>query len=347
MNNIRILSWNINGAFNKLDSVWRSLQEYDIIMLSELKHGYPFSVPGFTVLRSSHALGEEHRGGVAVCVKDYLNTYIYGVESLIDQIWFRLSVFPDTIWGACYIPPCDSPFFTPVSISHIQERCFDSKAVIIGDLNSRIPELKSFSDPDLYYNINPDRHENSRGREIKQLCKDCQLYPVNNSVTKSCISEGNFTFRMKDKWVSQIDWMLCSREILEQVESFTIKQEELKLSNHAPLSISIRVPVTVSLPQLLYRASLLEEEEYYRNTTSHTKAIQMKSVNTDQFIANLPNLDHHFDGTNVNQMCASVSEMLHKTCNAATSQGNQHHAHNNSDADKWSWILAHCDSKAL
>ena len=224
---------------------------------------------------------------------------------------------------------------------------FGSKAVIIGDLNSRIPELKSFSDPDLYYNINPDRHENSRGREIKQLCKDCQLYPVNNSVTKSCISEGNFTFRMKDKWVSQIDWMLCSREILEQVESFTIKQEELKLSNHAPLSISIRVPVTVSLPQLLYRASLLEEEEYYRNTTSHTKAIQMKSVNTDQFIANKPNLDHHFDGTNVNQMCASVSEMLHKTCNAATSQGNQHHAHNNSDADKWSWILAHCDSKEL
>ena len=74
------------------------------------------------------------------------------------------------------------------------------------------------------------------------------------------------------------------------------------MSNHAPLSISIRVPVTVSLPQLLYKASLLEEEEYYSNATSHTKAIQMNSVNTDQFFANLPNLDHHFDGTNSNQI---------------------------------------------
>ena len=68
MNSIRIMGLNIHGVSSKLENeVFLSfLKDFDIVVLSELKCDYPFSVPGFKTLRSASTPGEESRGGVAV-----------------------------------------------------------------------------------------------------------------------------------------------------------------------------------------------------------------------------------------------------------------------------------------
>ena len=99
------------------------MNNFDVIVLIEIKCCYAFSVPGFEVLRSSN---RALRGGIAVLVKGYLWPDVYEVQSLCDQVWFKLSFLPDVRIGACYIPPSDSPYFSPASFSDVQEQVIDS-----------------------------------------------------------------------------------------------------------------------------------------------------------------------------------------------------------------------------
>ncbi len=50
-------------------------------------------------------------------------------------------------FGACYITPPDSPYFSHQSFSDIQEQisATDDKVIILGDMNSRIPNLNTFN----------------------------------------------------------------------------------------------------------------------------------------------------------------------------------------------------------
>ena len=107
---VKICSWNINGNVSKLENLTAMLVEYDIIFLQEIKTAYPFSVTGFSCIRSLVIDGEELRGGVAVLIKNYIyDKYLYDVNQLRDQVWFRLHLVPDFLFGAVYIAPFDSP----------------------------------------------------------------------------------------------------------------------------------------------------------------------------------------------------------------------------------------------
>ena len=61
---IKICSWNVNGNISKLESLANLLLDFDVIFLLELKIAYPFSVPGFSCIRSLIVKGEELQLGV-------------------------------------------------------------------------------------------------------------------------------------------------------------------------------------------------------------------------------------------------------------------------------------------
>ena len=92
MNSIKILGLNIHGVSSKLENeaLVSFLKDFDIVILSELKCDYPFSLPGFKTLRSSIIPGEESRGGVAILFKYSIWKYVHSVAQYIDQIWFTL-----------------------------------------------------------------------------------------------------------------------------------------------------------------------------------------------------------------------------------------------------------------
>ena len=81
------------------------------------------------------------------------------------------------------MPPADSLYFNHQSFSDVQDQASSSdKVFIIGDFNSRMPNLSTFDDVarGIKYGINVDNGSNVQGRELTNLCKWAGLYPVNH-----------------------------------------------------------------------------------------------------------------------------------------------------------------------
>ena len=191
------------------------------------------------MVRSLVIEGEEHRGGVAVLYKHSIARFVHHLEMYVDQVWFQISLIPNTWFGACYIAPRDSPFFSHASFSRIQEYCAKGPLILMGDLNARMPNLNIFESDTVHYSENPDRGSNANGTDIISLCENFALVPINHRRTPSRTYEGGFTFRQGQTWISQLDWVLCSRELAGHFIHLTIHQGGFPQSDHAPISFSI------------------------------------------------------------------------------------------------------------
>ena len=119
-----MLSVNVNGNLSNLEKsdCISMMNEFDLVVLIEIKCDFVFSVPGFVMLRSSN---HQLRGGVALLVRNNLWEDVHDVQLLDDQIWFRLSCAPGFKFGACYIPPSDSLYYKYGSFAEIQEQVKD------------------------------------------------------------------------------------------------------------------------------------------------------------------------------------------------------------------------------
>ena len=114
---------------------------YDIIGLNEVKTTLRVSLPGYVSYRSVCNVSG-HRGGTVVLVKNYLSSSVMKVDTTTqDQVWLQLKCITNVIFGFCYVPPSDSPYYTYQSFSTMQEKMTEAisgmKFCIIGDLNSR------------------------------------------------------------------------------------------------------------------------------------------------------------------------------------------------------------------
>ena len=117
------MSWNINGISMKTENkkVHEHLLKFDIVGLNEIKTSLRVSIPGFVTYKSDDC--DYNRGGMVVLVKRHLHPYVTSVgTSLKDQVWLRLSVLPNVVFGFIYVPPYDSHYFTPDSFSFIHEK---------------------------------------------------------------------------------------------------------------------------------------------------------------------------------------------------------------------------------
>ena len=102
------------------------LLEHDIVFLCETKNHIQFTVPGFKAIYGKS--GNPNRGGVALLVKHCLSKYLTNVDvAECDQIWFRLTLAPNVLFGGCYIVPYDSQFYKESSHSYTKsmyDKCF-------------------------------------------------------------------------------------------------------------------------------------------------------------------------------------------------------------------------------
>ncbi len=129
--NISIISWNINSIKTKVEKshVQSILNRYDIICLNEIKTNLPVFLPGYASY-VSYDKEKYNRGGTCVFVRNSLNSYIYDMDKeTTDQVWFKLKCVPEVLFGACYVPPSDSEYFSYAQLSNIQERVKSSKCV--------------------------------------------------------------------------------------------------------------------------------------------------------------------------------------------------------------------------
>ena len=351
---MRFLSLNINGVKSKLENqnCMDLFRDYDVICLSEVKCTYPFALQGFYCIRSLHVPGEENRGGTAVLVRNYLWPKVYDVQCLRDQVWFRLDNIKDLLFGAIYIPPRDSPYFSLDSFSCIHEmaRKCDGKVLMMGDFNARMDNLSVFNDPkqSISYTQNSDNGTNQNGKDLADLCVACQLKPINHMTYKGKMFDGNLTFKRRSTWISQLDWAITSQATVNVVDKFEILQLVPVPTDHAPLALQISHP-SFCASELLLKATQLGLTTAFSTKASSRRSLKIQNIDILKFAENIPPADQLWQITDVQSLCDRISDFLYETAVKSEtvecrSDGNQPIR---SCHERWLKIIGNQDAKQL
>ena len=117
------------------------------------------------------------------------------------------------------------------------------KIVLLGDFNSTIPDLSVFDCPenDISYSRNIDLGCNRNGRDLVNVCLNLRLRPVNHLRHGLVNYDGLLTYKQGERWISQLDWVLISNEVLEDISEFSIDQRCPFNTNHAALCFSVKI----------------------------------------------------------------------------------------------------------
>ena len=250
--------------------------EHDIVFLCETMTNIPISVPGFVVFNGNSCVNSPNRGGTALLIRNDMSEFVYDTDRPInDQIWFRLSSIPEMLFGGCYIPPSDSLYYDDQSFSHIVRKRLEHpewKYVLFGDFNSRFgPVIQTLvkHDPSMNYRvIDPINNPNQNGNRLLGILRDCDLLIVNNLRYGNLHFDGHLTYRMRSRWVSELDFFIVSRDIIASICQFSVNTSLSIPSDHAPISLSLNCAPLKSTTgdQLLCRASQLGDHAVLHNT---------------------------------------------------------------------------------
>lgn len=353
------MSWNVNGVRTKLEKVYvyNLLLNYDVICLYEIKTPLSVSFPGYVSYISRDA-NNPHRGGTCVLIKQHLNCYVAELDvTCTDQVWFKLKCIPDVLFGFCYVPPPDSPYFSLTLLSNIQEKIKSSPpsngCVVMGDMNARfgsaVLELPGRLGCEQYsYTDIPDRVQpNDNANALLGVCIDEKLIIVNNLCTGEKTYSSNRTYRQGRVWVSELDSCIMSTEIVKYLCNFSVNQDLALPSDHAPVSIVINAPAT-NLHSLYTRASRLGDHAvlYCKQMSNLIKnPLRFSNIDPERFVYTMSqHVQPVFEGNidaGVNDIsrvlyeCARVSKIRNRTTNTDV------------PVDRWEGLLEENDEAQL
>ena len=324
---LKLLSWNINGCKTKLEkkNVETLLLQYDIIALNEMKTNLPVCLPGY-VSYMSYDKNNSHRGGTTVLVKNYLCQEVISMDmSIPDQIWFQLRNIPKIVFGACYIPPSNSPFFSHMEFARVQERLNSETTnngyIIFGDMNARLGRcVRDISNNDnfTYPNLPDDViTPNDNGNLLSTICKDHDLIVINNLKTSNKHFVSDKTYKQGTNWVSELDVFVGSQSLVGSIDWLKVYQTADLPSDHAPVGIQITVN-KLNLDDLVQRASSLGGHASLLGCAGHNrivnKPLRTSNIDSDLFSTlvaerNIQVEDH---SNNIDDFASCVSELLYR-----------------------------------
>lgn len=225
----------------------------------------------FSCAAKKSCVGGRPMGGISVFVKNYISNYFkrvcnefdFGLMLLIDKSLFSLD--RDVLYVSLYFPPENSPFYTGIAMSGLQQleqliiknNLLDSELLLCGDFNARtsnlcdyttcsdnIPELKEFND--IFDNdigierVSLDKKTNKFGHELLDFCKVFSCYIVNGRFGSG--GDG-YTF-INQNGCSIIDYFIVSRNIYDLITMFEIQANTE--SSHLPISLGVKTVPCVS-----------------------------------------------------------------------------------------------------
>ena len=353
MNDLSIIGLNIDGLSSKLESLKfvEYVNKFDIVVLCELKCDYPFSIAGFKCIRSSSIPGEELRGGVAVLFKHHVWDKVYKVKRYKDQVWFSLSCARYFRFGAVYIAPSDSPYFSMDSFACIQEECvvYSNKCLVIGDLNARLPDLSLFDNDQLSFSPNPDPGSNPNGKTLTPLMLNHSMVPVNHLITSDLSCASSLTYRKGSTWISQLDWVICHVSLVPFITGFSVSRDPCIPSDHAAISVSLTT--SQCCHETLYvRARNLGQSILPK--PPQRPPLRMSDIDSSMFRDTLIDPESHWRETFVStdELSRFVVDSIYNAASASKKPPDQSSLPNTpslSSQSRWNRILQCSDSKKL
>ena len=247
------------------------LCQANVICLNEIKTDLHIALPGYVTYMNST---DGHRGGVAVFVRKNLNRFVVHMDySVKDQIRFRFKFCPKILFIACYVPPSDSPFFSLEAIAGLDATLQNNRndlVVILGDLNCRYAKLQnrflSCVPPSWMYHNDTQKQPNQNARRLVNTLQ--HLVMLNGLSTGPEPAGTSFssapTYRQGNEWISTLDHVYMSPELVDYVRSFEIRNETWIPSDHAPIFCAIATdrPVGIDIAQLTQRSTQLGSHDF-------------------------------------------------------------------------------------
>lgn len=194
-------------------------------------------------------VGTADRGGIVVFVKNHLCNVVHNVDlSVGDQIWLQLSMFEQVLFGFCYVPPCDSQYYSHDAFASIQEEITSNHMgngyVIMGDMNARfgkavrdLAAMYELPGMDISYPVIDDDdvgHMNDNAEFLSAICMDSKLVVLNSFKTPQRHFISGKTFRKRDTWVSELDTCIVSPSLVNHILDFAVIKRLDLPSDHAP-----------------------------------------------------------------------------------------------------------------
>lgn len=334
-----MISWNVNRVCTKLEKshVSSMLCEFDIIALSEVKTTLPVCLPGYVAYQGK-TVGTADRGGLVVLVKNSLSAFVHSVDvSTGDQVWLQVSVIEGVMFGFCYVPPCDSQYYSHDAFVAIQERIMCNYMrngyIILGDMNARfgraVRELaKLYELPNMtisYPDIEDDvARMNDNAEFLSTICLENKLLVLNNLKTGDRHFMCGKTYRKRDIWISELDTCLVSPNLVRCVDDFAVIKGRDLPSDHAPISVTLSCS-SMCLDNIIARASMLGDHAvvHSRVAKCHVtrKPIKFGNIMRERFTENMSyvNIPDEQSCDDVNVFARNVSDVLYDC--ARRSQG--------------------------
>ena len=287
---LNILFWNINGRYHFIKdlAIHNWLIKFDLFFLSEthFTKGQKFKVDGYVSFHNafSKPTDRKPRGGISCFIRNKLMPLVLKVCLEYESHIVVMFKGGHRVFGS-YIPPEDSLYYSDKYFTYLSSFFApkNSNCTFIGggDYNSRVGEITHV--PHLSgssYRNNPDTVTNSHGKMIKNVCRSCNVYIVNNLTLANKVFDGNFTFFKGDRR-SQNDLCISNITGLCDIESFRIHEVDFNFSDHCPISISFSLTTKDnSLPKLVSEDLLSQSGE---RVQKRQKQLQRDDVNWNAF----------------------------------------------------------------
>ena len=226
-------------------------------------------LPGYKIFSDS-SVKTRNCGGIAVYIRDKIASHVFAFIYNTCFIGFRLDFCPAYMFIGTYIQPEGSRYFSPLMFADLTDlmlKCQENNLIPIlgGDLNCRPGNLNDIP-ANMNYSENIDKTSNAHGRTyFPDICSISKIFPINHLNYKQKSFMGNFTYHKADKH-SQIDFALTNNIGIRSVEDFSIISENWHLSDHKPITLSIKATEAINAICILRRARDLNYE-FDPNTT--------------------------------------------------------------------------------
>ena len=131
-------------------------------------------------------------------------------------------------------------------MANLQAKTTVESVIIVGDLNSRLGENvhNLVKESWTYHPVDVGINEN--GKKLFNICRDNKLVVANNLRTESATLNSSLTFRVKNKWVSELDLCIVSKDLAHSVTHFQVNQDTALPSNQSPLSVTFSQEKSIS-----------------------------------------------------------------------------------------------------
>ena len=261
---LNVLYWNINGRwrFLKDDYFFSWLKEFNLIFISEthFTKGQKFDLDDYKSYHNcfSDVNSRKPCSGVSAFIHSSIQDYV----CTVDDSNYSNHIVVDLKGGhrisGSYIPPSDSVHYSEEFIWSIPSFFTpkDSDRIFLGggDMNSRVGHIPS--NTSWTYRKNPDKEVNTNGRTMKKICNKFNLIILNNLNTTNNNFDGDFTYS-KDGKNSQVDLCIANEHAARSVSAFRIHKLPTNFSDHSPISTSLEIDVTASIPSSQVLADIL------------------------------------------------------------------------------------------